>query len=71
VHSGFAGDDWSGEYQPVTSGGWDMYLYTLAQYHSHFSGRRAVYVDAEGPRLLSSARSLAHPRRGPRNHRAG
>src|SRR5450432_2159352 len=30
VHSGFAGDDWSDEYQPVTSGGWDMYLYTLA-----------------------------------------
>jgi hypothetical protein len=30
-----------------------MYLYTLAQYHSHFSGRRAVYVEAEG--LASSA----------------
>jgi hypothetical protein len=49
VHSGFAGDDWAGEYQPVTSGGWDMYLYTLAQYHAHFAGRRAVYAEAEGP----------------------
>lgn len=49
VHSGFAGDDWGDEYEPVTSGGWDMYLYTLAQYHRHFSGRRAVYAEAEGP----------------------
>jgi uncharacterized protein YndB with AHSA1/START domain len=49
VHSGFAGDDWGDEYEPVTSGGWDMYLHTLAQYHSHFPGRRAVYVEAEGP----------------------
>ena len=59
VHSGFAGDDWSDEYQPVTSGGWDMYLYTLAQYHSHFSGRRAVYAEAEGP--ASSAAPEAWP----------
>jgi hypothetical protein len=59
VHSGFAGDNWSDEYQPVTSGGWDMYLYTLAQYHSHFSGRHAVYVEAEGP--ASSAAPEAWP----------
>jgi hypothetical protein len=59
VHSGFAGDDWNDEYQPVTSGGWDMYLYTLAQYHAHFSGRRAVYVEAEGP--ASSAAPEAWP----------
>lgn len=59
VHRGFAADDWSDEYQPVTSGGWDMYLYTLAQYHSHFSGRRAVYVEAEGP--ASSAAPEAWP----------
>jgi hypothetical protein len=60
VHSGFAGDDWNDEYQPVTSGGWDMYLYTLAQYHSYFSGRPAVYVEAEGP--ASSAVPEAWPR---------
>jgi hypothetical protein len=59
VHSGFAGDDWSDEYQPLTSGGWDMYLYTLAQYHARFSGRRAVYAEAEGP--ASSATAGAWP----------
>jgi uncharacterized protein YndB with AHSA1/START domain len=59
VHSGFAGDDWSDEYEPITSGGWDMYLYTLAQYYSHFCGRRAVYVDAQGP--ASSAAPGAWP----------
>ncbi len=55
VHSGFAGDDWSDEYQPLTAGGWDMYLYTLAQYHAHFSGRPAVYVEAEGPASSATA----------------
>ncbi|MGE5132556.1 MAG: SRPBCC family protein [Gemmatimonadota bacterium] len=59
VHSGFAGDDWGDEYQPVTAGGWDMYLHTLAQYHAHFPGRRAVYVEAEGP--ASSAVPEAWP----------
>jgi hypothetical protein len=59
VHSGFAGDDWSEEYQPLTAGGWDMYLFTLAQYHAHFSGRRAVYIEAEGP--ASSATAEAWP----------
>lgn len=59
VHSGFTGDDWSDEYQPITSGGWDMYLYTLAQYHARFSGRHAVYVEAEGP--ASSATADAWP----------
>jgi len=49
VHSGFAGDDWSEEYQPLTAGGWDMYLHTLAQYHARFPGCRAVYIEAEGP----------------------
>lgn len=59
VHSGFAGDDWSDEYQPITSGGWDMYLYTLAQYYAHFPGRPAVYAEAEGP--ASSAAPAAWP----------
>lgn len=59
VHSGFAADDWSEEYEPLTSGGWDMYLHTLAQYHAHFPGRRAVYVEAEGP--ASSAAPEAWP----------
>jgi hypothetical protein len=45
--------------KPITSGGWDMYLYTRAQYHCHFSGRSAVYVEAEGP--PSSAAPEAWP----------
>jgi uncharacterized protein YndB with AHSA1/START domain len=49
VHSGFAGDDWSDEYEAMTSKGWDMYLHTLAQYFEHFAGRSARYVGAEGP----------------------
>lgn len=49
VHSGVMGGDWNDEYQPITSGGWDMYLWTLAQYHRHFAGRPAVYIEAEGP----------------------
>jgi hypothetical protein len=49
VHSGVMGDDWNDEYEPITSGGWDMYLWTLAQYHRHFAGRAAVYIGAEGP----------------------
>jgi uncharacterized protein YndB with AHSA1/START domain len=59
VHSGFAGDDWSDEYESLTSAGWDMYLYTLAQYFAYFSGRRAVYVEAAGP--ASSAAPGAWP----------
>jgi uncharacterized protein YndB with AHSA1/START domain len=54
VHSGFAGDDWSDEYQPTTSGGWDMYLHTLASYHAHFAGRPATYIEAEGPPASSA-----------------
>jgi hypothetical protein len=49
VHGGVTGDDWNDEYQSITSGGWDMYLYTLAQYHRYFAGRPAVYIEAEGP----------------------
>ncbi|GAB3924471.1 hypothetical protein GCM10011575_03570 [Microlunatus endophyticus] len=49
VHSGILGDDWSDEYEGATSGGWDMYLFTLAQYLRHFAGRPASYVEAEAP----------------------
>ena len=59
VHSGVMGDDWNDEYQSITSGGWDMYLYTLAQYHRHFAGLPAVYIEAEGP--ASSAAIISVP----------
>ena len=49
VHSGVLGDDWSDEYEGMTSSGWDMYLFTLAQYLRHFRGRPASYVEAEAP----------------------
>ncbi|AXB44736.1 SRPBCC family protein [Amycolatopsis albispora] len=49
VHSGVLGDDWSDEYEGMTSGGWDMYLFTLAQYLRHFRGAPATYAEAEAP----------------------
>lgn len=49
VHSGFVGGDWDDEFEAMTSGGWDMYLHTLAQYLAFFPGRSAVYVEADGP----------------------
>jgi uncharacterized protein YndB with AHSA1/START domain len=49
VHSGFLGDDWDDEYESMTATGWEMYLFTLAQYFTHFAGRPATYVEAEGP----------------------
>lgn len=54
VHRGRTGDGWSDQYVPVTAGGWDMYLHTLAQYHAHFAGRPAVYLEAEGPAASSA-----------------
>jgi uncharacterized protein YndB with AHSA1/START domain len=59
VHSGFLGDDWSSEYESMTSKGWDMYLHTLAQYLRYFPGRRATYIGAEGP--PSSAQETGWP----------
>lgn len=49
VHSGFTSDDWGEDYEAITSSGWDMYLHTLSQYLSHFAGRPAQYLEAEGP----------------------
>ncbi|HEY8735538.1 MAG TPA: hypothetical protein VIO62_00685 [Candidatus Dormibacteraeota bacterium] len=54
--------DWAGgyDYEFVTAAGWDMYLYTLDQYLTHFIGRAAVYIGAEAP--PESARQEAWPR---------
>ncbi|HET9732275.1 MAG TPA: SRPBCC domain-containing protein [Acidimicrobiales bacterium] len=59
VHSGMLERDWSDEYESITAGGWDMYLYTLAQYFEHFPGRQAVYIVADGP--ASSSAPAAWP----------
>ncbi|GGU49819.1 SRPBCC family protein [Lentzea flava] len=49
VHSGVLGDDWGDEYLDQTAKGWDMYLFTLAQYVRHFAGRHGTYVFAQWP----------------------
>ncbi len=50
MHSGFLSDDWGTEFEDQSSHGWDMYLYTLAQYLKYFTGRPGTYVYAEGPK---------------------
>ncbi|MGH9009495.1 MAG: hypothetical protein ACRDYF_06540 [Acidimicrobiia bacterium] len=49
MHSGFTSDDWGDEYDTLTGFGWDMYFHTLSQYLTHFAGRPAQYLEAEGP----------------------
>lgn len=60
VHSGFTSDDWGDDYETVTGFGWDMYLHTLSEYLTHFAGRPAQYLEAEGP--PASADEAAWPR---------
>ena len=49
VHSGvFGGDDWEAEYDALAKG-WDMYLRSLDQYLTHFPGRTATPISAQGP----------------------
>lgn len=49
VHSGILGDGWGDEYLDQTSKGWDMYLFTMAEYVEHFAGRPGTYVFAQWP----------------------
>jgi hypothetical protein len=53
VHSGIVGDEWGDEwgdeFETMTGLGWDQYLFTLGEYLRHFSGRPAIYADAEAP----------------------
>jgi uncharacterized protein YndB with AHSA1/START domain len=48
VHSGFMGDDWEAEYEALQKG-WGMYLDKLAEYFTHFRGRRATPISAMVP----------------------
>ncbi|MFI6477177.1 SRPBCC domain-containing protein [Nonomuraea sp. NPDC050663] len=50
VHSGHLGEGWGDEYIIMTGHGWDQYLHSLSEYLTHFLGRHAVYVLAEGPK---------------------
>jgi uncharacterized protein YndB with AHSA1/START domain len=49
VHSGILGDGWGDEYLDQSSKGWDMYLFTMAEYVKHFAGRHGTYVFAQWP----------------------
>lgn len=49
VHSGIREADWGDEWETMTGSGWDLYLFTLAEYLRHFPGRPAVYVEVEAP----------------------
>jgi uncharacterized protein YndB with AHSA1/START domain len=55
VHSGFIGGDWGDEYVAQTGRGWDMYLHNLREYLTHFPGRTAAYVMAQGPAAPDAA----------------
>ena len=48
VHSGMLGDDWKAEYEGMSEGD-PMYFRKLLEYVTHFSGRFATPVDAQGP----------------------
>jgi hypothetical protein len=52
VHSGIFGDDWDNQYDGASKHT-DFYLHTLAQYLNHFPGRRAAFVNIDGPATSS------------------
>jgi hypothetical protein len=53
LHSGVITEDWDHQYDAVDQHT-DFYLHTLGQYLSHFAGRPAAYVGAEGPQGSSA-----------------
>jgi hypothetical protein len=51
VHTGaIGGDDWEAEYEAMSEGD-PVYLQKLVEYVTHFSGRFATPVDAQGPNV--------------------
>jgi uncharacterized protein YndB with AHSA1/START domain len=48
VHSGFLADDWESEYDALDEGDF-MYLHQMAQYVTHFRGRRATVISLWRP----------------------
>lgn len=55
VHRGVAGDDWPAGFETMVPAGWDMYLFTLAQYLAWFPGLPAAYAEAEAPPSAAGA----------------
>lgn len=49
VHSGILADGWGDEFVDQQSKGWDMYLFTMAEYVQHFAGKHGVYVFGQWP----------------------
>jgi uncharacterized protein YndB with AHSA1/START domain len=63
VHSGMLGGDWEAEYEAMSEGD-PMYLDKLVQYLTHFPGRFAVSVEAQGPQAADREQVMASFRRG-------
>ncbi len=63
VHSGMLGGDWEAEYEAMSEGD-PAYLHKLVEYVTHFSGRYAASVDAQGPNVPDREAALAGFRRG-------
>lgn len=49
VHTGALGDDWGSAYEDKTRRSWTMYLHTLGQYLTYFTGRPGTFVLVQGP----------------------
>jgi uncharacterized protein YndB with AHSA1/START domain len=43
------GEEWNDGLDTITTAGWDMYLFTLAQYCRFFVDQPATYIEADGP----------------------
>lgn len=62
VHSGMLGGDWEAEYEAMSEGD-PMYFLKLVEYVTHFSGRFAVPVDAQGPEVSDREHVMSEFRR--------
>jgi uncharacterized protein YndB with AHSA1/START domain len=58
VHSGMLGGDWEAEYEAMSEGD-PVYFQKLVEYITHFSGRFAVPVDAQGPEFSGRDAAMA------------
>jgi hypothetical protein len=56
-HTGMLGEDWEAEYEAMSQGD-PMYLDKLVQYLTHFRGRFATPVDAQGRQVASREHAM-------------
>ncbi|MEV6242519.1 SRPBCC domain-containing protein [Lentzea sp. NPDC051838] len=71
VHSGILADGWGDEFVDQQSKGWDMYLFTMAEYVKHFAGRPGTYVFAQWPEGTKSFPALLAALGVPENAQVG